>query len=147
MRTMRALIRPVFLLSVLATATLHAQVSAGIAFAHFRMRMAGSQASLFPPPLPAQEPSGYPAGQESYVLIWSSFNEGSLERDLHIGATRDHLTLKDKLLELERHRDAPGMDYPIIHFRVLFHGDRYAHVQTDWMTNVPRGEDLYFERR
>ncbi len=79
--------------------------------------------------------------------MWSSFNEGTLERDSDIRSAREKVTLKEKLAELARHRDAPGMEYPIIYFRVLYFGDRIAYVQTDWMTNVPRGEDLYFERR
>lgn len=144
---MCALIRPGFLLSVLATAPLQAQVSDGIAFAHFRMRMVGAQASLFPPSLPSPDPSAYPGGTESYVLVWSSFNEGSMERDLHIGHAREQITLTDELAEPVRHHDEPGMEFPIIYFTVTFHGDRYAYVHTDWMTNVPRGEDLYFERR
>jgi hypothetical protein len=147
MHTMCALIRPAVLLSVLTTATLQAQASDAIAFAHFRMRMVAAQASLFPPPLPSPDPAAYPGGMQSYVLVWSSFNEGTLDRDQHPGRVTGHVTLADKLAELARHREAPGMEYPIIYFRVLFYGDRYAHVHTDWMTNVPRGEDLYFERR
>lgn len=147
MHTMCALIRPVFLLGVLATTSLHAQVSEGIAFAHFRMRMVGTQASPFLPPLPSPDPSSYRGGAESYVLVWSSFNEGSMERDLRVGPARTYVTLKDKLAELARHRDAPGMEHPIIYFAITYHGDRYAYVHTEWMTNVPRGEDLYFERK
>jgi hypothetical protein len=143
--TMRMI--PLIALGVLTTASLQAQVSDAIAFAHFRMRMVAAQASPFLPPLPSLDPSAYPGGTENYAQVWSSFNEGTLDRDTHIVRASEQVTLKATLTELTRHGDAPGMESPIIYFRVLYFGDRYAYVQTDWMTNVPRGEDLYFERR
>lgn len=130
-------IRSIVLLSMFPVGFIaNDQLQERIAYAHMRMAIARSPGTpIAPAPL------------EEYVIMWSSFNEGTLERDSHIHPTKQQVTLKDKIAELARHRDAPGMEYPIMYYTVLFYGERYAYIQSTWATGVPRGEDLYFVRR
>ncbi|MCB0794826.1 MAG: hypothetical protein KDB88_08825 [Flavobacteriales bacterium] len=84
------------------------------------------------------------ADLKHYHLVWRSFNEGTFEHDQAPERVEERITLQKMLIELEDHRD--GKKYPIIYSFLSFHGDRYAYIHADWQTNVPRGEDLYFER-
>lgn len=84
------------------------------------------------------------ADLKHYRLVWRSFNEFTLERDQDPQRVRERITLKEMLVELDKHRH--GEEYPIIYSFLSFHGDRYAYIRADYQTGVPRGEDLYFER-
>lgn len=130
-------IRSIVLLSMFPVGFItNDQLQERIAYAHMRMAMARTLGTPFGP-----------SPQEEYILMWSSFNEGTLERDSDIQPAREKVTLKEKLAELARHHDEPGMEYPIMYYTVLFYGVRYAYIQSTWATGVPRGEDLYFVRR
>ena len=84
------------------------------------------------------------ADLKHYRLVWRSFNEFTLERDQVPQRVRERITLKEMLVELDKHRH--GEEYPIIYSFLSFHGDRYAYIRADYQTGVPRGEDLYFQR-
>lgn len=130
----RAMARlPIFLLVSLLLGSARAQDATE--FGRFKAELHIQPTTFLPP---------RGADLKHYRLVWRSFNEATLERDRDPQRVRERITLKEMLVELEKHRH--GKEYPIIYSFLSFHGDKYAYIRADYQTGVPRGEDLYFER-